>query len=177
LYTGTIGETYGVFEAISLAKKLHRIDDRYILTIIGYAAQTTIRDRVLKETNGADYIHVIGLDHPVPHVEIIRWINLSDIALTPYLSNRSTRDKIPTKFYEYIFHRIPFIMPHNPLWHNFALPYQAAVTFDFLKGDIVNLLPHLHQHNFFRSSIGYRNLIFNLASQDTIFSKKICYLE
>ncbi len=176
LYTGTIAETYGVFEAISLVRKLHQADGRYTLTIIGYAAQPSVRNRVRKETSGCSYIRVIGLDYPVPHAEIIRCINLSDIALTPYLPNRSTRDKIPTKFYEYIYHRIPFVIQSNPAWEAFTLPYRAAITLDFTNPDLSEFLASIHSYAFYQTPFAYRHLIFNLEKLSKVFSNKIYQL-
>ena len=46
LFSGTLAETTGVFTAIDLAVKLHVIDERFRLTIIGYAAQKHVLEKI-----------------------------------------------------------------------------------------------------------------------------------
>jgi glycosyltransferase involved in cell wall biosynthesis len=160
LYTGTIAESYGVFEAVQLARALHQVDSRYTLTIIGYAARDEERVRLREMVINCPFIQLVGVDFPVPHEQIIRSISEADLALAPYRANRSTRDKIPTKFYEYIYHRIPFVIPLNPMWNSFCLPYRAAFSIDFFSYDSILLSTLLQTRVFYSTPVDYNEILY-----------------
>ncbi len=162
LYTGTIAESYGVYEAVALAKALHQVDDRYTLTIIGYEARPVERERLRGLVKKDSYIRLVGVDEPVPHEQIIRAIGEADLALVPYRDNRSFRDKIPTKFYEYIYHRIPLIIPRNPVWEAFCNPYRAAIGIDFFNYEPSLLSIQFQSHIFYNFHNDYQALCFKL---------------
>ncbi len=166
LYTGTIAESYGIYEAVALAKALHGVDTRYTLTIIGYEARPAERQRLRELVEGVPFIRLVGLDHPVPHEQIIRAIGESDLALAPYRDNRSFRDKIPTKFYEYIYHRIPFLIPRNALWEAFCHPYRATLCIDFFDFIPSRLSDQLHRFTFYNAPIGYEDTQFMLLANE-----------
>jgi glycosyltransferase involved in cell wall biosynthesis len=175
LYTGTIAESYGIYEAVALAKALHQVDARYTLTVIGYAARPAERQRLRELVKDENYIRLVGVDHPVPHEEIIRTIGEADLALAPYRDNRSFRDKIPTKFYEYIYHRLPFVIPQNPGWEGFCRPYGAATTTDFFHFDASLLSGRFQALTFYNYYNDYEDVQFRiniLANNNTThFSK------
>ncbi len=162
LYTGTIAESYGIYEAVALAKALHGVDDRYTLTIIGYEARPGERKRLRELVADAPFIRLVGVDEPVPHAQIIRAIGEADLALAPYRSNRSFRDKIPTKFYEYIYHRIPFLIPHNALWEAFCHPFRAALAMDFFHYTPFLLSYRLQNSAFYSAPVQYDDMLFDL---------------
>jgi hypothetical protein len=162
LYTGTIAESYGIYEAIALAKALHGVDARYTLTVIGYEARPAERKRLRELVAGTPYIRLVGVDQPVPHEQIIRAIGEADLALAPYRDNRSFWDKIPTKFYEYIYHRIPFLIPHNALWEAFCYPYQSAYVVDFFQYTPSLLSRQLQALTFYNTDMGNDGIRFNL---------------
>ncbi len=163
LYTGTIAESYGIYEAVALVKALHGVDSRYTLTIIGYEAQPTERKRLRELVVDAPFIRLVGVDQPVPHEQIIGAIGEADLALAPYRNNRSFRDKIPTKFYEYIHHRIPFLIPHNTLWEVFCRPFRAALEIDFFQYTPSLLSNQIQKRMFYDSPIHYDDIQFDLS--------------
>jgi glycosyltransferase involved in cell wall biosynthesis len=175
LYTGTIAESYGIYEAVALAKALHRVDARYTLTVIGYEARPAERQRLRELVKDETYIRLVGVDHPVPHEQIIRAIGEADLALTPYRDNRSFRDKIPTKFFEYIYHRIPFVIPRNPAWEAFCCPYGAAMAIDFFHFDAPLLSSQFQALTFYNYYNHYEDIQFKINTLATkyanIFSK------
>ncbi len=179
LYTGTIAESYGIYEAVALAKALHLVDTRYSLTVIGYAARPAERQRLRELVEDAPYIRLAGVDQPVPHEEIIRAIGEADFALAPYQSNRSFRDKIPTKFYEYIYHRIPFLISRNARWEAFCGPYRAALAVDLPDYCPSLLSDQIQRLDFYNSNNGYDGTLFNLnilanKYANTISKKGVC---
>ena len=116
LYSGTISESYGVFDAIALVKRLHATDNRFHLAIIGYAAQPAVQRQVYDQCSDCQYIELVGIDVLVPHSQILEKITQSDVGLLPYRVNEATRHRIPTKFYEYSAFALPILVSHNPYW-------------------------------------------------------------
>jgi len=139
LYSGTIAESYGVFDAIALAKALHSLDNRFRLTIIGYAAQLAVRDQLYKEANECDFIDLIGIHAPVPHNQIFKAIQKADVGLLPYRINRATIGRIPTKFYEYLAFSLPFIVSPNLVWEDYLGMNNPVMFYDFQCLDCTSL--------------------------------------
>lgn len=129
LYSGTVGESYGVFDAIALAKGLHAIDNRFHLTIIGHAAQVSVRRRVFAECAGCDFIELVGINAFVPHSQILTKMQQCDVALLPYRVNQAIRCRTPTKVYEYAASGIPMIMSFNPYWKTSLEAYNGLIRY------------------------------------------------
>ncbi len=141
LYSGTIAESYGVFDAIALVKRLYKADSRFQLTIIGFAAQLSTRKRLQAETADCAYIHVLGVNYFVSHSLIIRQIQQADIALLPYRVNNATRNRIPTKFYEYLVFSLPCIVSINPFWEKLMADYKKSIAFiDFSEDNLESIM-------------------------------------
>jgi len=130
IFSGTLAETTGVFTAIDLAVKLHVIDDRFRLTIIGFCAQHTVLEKIRLLITPRPFIELIARDSPVPHGEIFKHIQSSDFGLITYQINPSTMNSIPTKLYEYLGFKLPIILVSHKPWVDFCYPYSAAVVFD-----------------------------------------------
>ncbi len=170
LYSGTIGESYGVFDAVALVKRLHAADPHFTLTIIGYAAQASVRNQLYDAVAGLDYIELMGIDTLVPHNEIIRQFQKADIALLPYQVNEATKGRVPTKYYEYIVHSLPFLMSNNPFWEELARPYSTGVGFiDFPNVtvddciEVINRLDWYYVSNISLDTTYYTNIFSNLT--------------
>jgi glycosyltransferase involved in cell wall biosynthesis len=101
LYSGTIAEHYGIWEAIEIAEQLHAIDKGVSLTIIGYCAKPELLEQILVKIKSLPYISIIGGDKLVSHNEILKEISKANVGLLTYQNNLSTANKIPTKYYEY----------------------------------------------------------------------------
>lgn len=130
IFSGTLAETTGVFTAIDLAIKLHVIDERFRLTIIGFCAQHRALEKIRSLITPRPFIELIARDSPVPHSEIFRHIKRSDFGMITYQINPSTMNSIPTKLYEYLGFRLPILLVNHKPWVDFCYPYAAAVVFD-----------------------------------------------
>ena len=154
LYTGTISQSYGVFEAIELAKKLHILDQRIRLTIAGFAAEKVVLEKLKERISGFDFIVLKGGDKFVPHREILNLIVSSQIGLIPYRPNKSTENCIPTKLYEYLAHRLPYMISKNPIWHEITEQYKAGIEIDFLNPEPEKILEQIRTKKFYEVSPG-----------------------
>jgi glycosyltransferase involved in cell wall biosynthesis len=139
IFSGTIAEVTGVFTAIDLAIKLHVIDDRIRLVIVGYCAQKKTLEKIRLLIQPRPFIQLIAGPTPVPHTEILKYIRQADFGLVTYQVNPSTSGSIPTKLYEYLGFHLPILLTNHKPWVEFCEPSSAAVVFNPLHynaGDI-----------------------------------------
>ncbi len=151
LFSGTLAESTGVFTAIDLAIKLHVIDNRIQLTIIGRCAQPAILKKIRLLIHPRPFIQLIASEAPVPYTEIRRHIQSSDFGMVTYQINPSTMNSIPTKLYEYMGWHLPILLVNHPPWVGFCQPYDAAVVFDPLQPDASAIHREMMNTHFFKT--------------------------
>ncbi len=149
IYTGTVSRAYGTHLAIDLAKKLHQIAPQTSLLVIGSCTDADYLQELEQLIADCSFILWQVSTQPVNHQLIINALPDADLALMPYLPNRSTERCVPTKIYEYMAFRLPFLMPANPLWESVAHPYNAALVVDFQQVDAEILLQRIQQTSFY----------------------------
>lgn len=153
LYSGTIAEVYGVFEAISIAEGLHQLDPSTTLTIIGYSARRHTLEQLQERIKGKAYIKLVGGDKLVPHQQILQRIKESNLGLLPYRPHPSTERCIPTKLYEYMAYALPVLVQQNPLWQSITEAATAGLSIDFKQVSPEQLLTRIRQQRFYTSGI------------------------
>jgi len=131
LFSGTIGKSTGVFQAINLAKCLYQSDSSVRLHIIGHCVQASTLQELKHTIAGHSFITLTGGHELVPHPDIIAQIFHSDFGIIYYPSSPHTENKIPTKLYEYLSAQLPIIIQNHPPWTALCQPYQAAIPIDF----------------------------------------------
>jgi glycosyltransferase involved in cell wall biosynthesis len=157
LYSGTISELNGVFEALEVARHLRAFWSNVHLTIIGFCQQPE-QLRRLQEAVAADpdYVTLIGGDTLIPHATIVAEIGRSHVGLLPYKPHPSTWRCRPTKLFEYLAHGLPVLIPPNPLWAELVQKHDAGIEVDFeqLSAPIVKeLTTALAGRTFYRNGI------------------------
>ncbi|GAC1602460.1 MAG: glycosyltransferase family 4 protein [Hymenobacter sp.] len=135
LYSGTISELNGVFEAIALAAALRGAwPGGARLTIIGFCQQPALlrqlQERVANDGAG---LTLIGGAEPVPHELIVAEIGRSHLGLLPYHPHPSTERCRPTKLFEYLAHGLPVISSPNALWQELLVAHGAGLQLDFAR--------------------------------------------
>lgn len=153
LYSGTIAEEYGVWEAIKLAKQMRAVRTETKLTIIGYCANSHTLAKLQQACQALPFVEMIGGDKLVPHQEILLQIKESHIGLLPYRPNASTFRCIPTKLYEYMAHGLPILIQENPLWQGIVEGNDAGRIIDFSRINVVRLYHELSTSNFYKQGI------------------------
>jgi len=174
LYTGTISPTYGTANAIRLVKKIKKYLPNSKLLIKGFCSDKNYIALLQKEAEGCDFIKLAISEVPINHQEIIASFGKADIALLPYLPNKSTENCIPAKLYEYIAHSLPMIIQKNTLWESICSPCKAALFIDFEEEDIESLVEKLAVYSFFGS--GNRNFVFWESEEEKLIEvlRKYC---
>lgn len=133
LFSGTISELNGVWEAIALAEKLHAAWPGGLrLTIIGFCQQPELLRQLLhKATQHDDWLILIGGAGLVPHARIVAEIRRSHLGLLAYRLHPSSARCRPTKLFEYLAHGLPVLAPPNPLWQAEIARHGAGLAVDF----------------------------------------------
>lgn len=131
LLSGTISKDFGVLAAIAFIRQLPTNENQLI--IIGHCPKkATIK--MLEQITKAEQNIILELSStPIPHQTILSKIGDKTIALLPYISNKSTENKIPTKLYEFIGLRVPVLISINILWSKLVEKYQAGMSIDFYQ--------------------------------------------
>ena len=132
LFSGTISEVNGVWEAIALAGQLHQAwPGGAHLTIIGFCQQPELlRALQARVATHPTWLTLIGGAELVPHERIVAEIGRSHIGLLAYRPHPSTERCRPTKLFEYLAHGLPIIATPNPLWQLLLVKYGAGLQFD-----------------------------------------------
>lgn len=151
LFSGTINKSTGIFEAIRLATALHDIDETFSLLVIGQCSLKQEFEAIESAVAGKSFITLQVDTRPIDHAEIVDAINKSDLGLILYPPSPSTRNRIPTKLYEYMAARIPIVMIDNPVWISFTAPFHAAVLVDINSIDPGALVKDIDNLEFYTS--------------------------
>lgn len=130
IFTGTLAESTGVFEAIRLCKGLHEVDPSWRLTIIGYCSVQSTLAEIIREIEGTPFIKLIGGDKLVPHSKILEEISESDFGIIIYPKNPATASSIATKLYEYLALQLPIVIQHNEVSHKMVEDYGAGIVLE-----------------------------------------------
>ncbi len=149
LFSGTISESTGVFQAIHLATSLHQLDQSVRLHIIGYCSLSTTLKAVRYAIQDKPFITLMGGDALVPHHEIITQLTSADFGIIYYPVSPHIESRIPTKLYEYLSAQLPLLIQNYTPWIMLCEPFQAAIPIDFNAFDTPALLQKMKQSKFY----------------------------
>jgi glycosyltransferase involved in cell wall biosynthesis len=161
LYSGTISESYGIFEAINLAERLHEINQSISLVIIGYCSKLQILEKVKNSIGDKNFISLSGGDSLVSHSRIIEEIRMADFGLLSYQPNPSTENCVPTRLFEYQAHLLPMIVQENELWKEICEPCHSAIFIQYNRFDPNILYGQMINQIFYPNGTGPENLWVN----------------
>ncbi|MDB5268001.1 MAG: hypothetical protein JWP58_1041 [Hymenobacter sp.] len=156
LYSGTISELNGVWEAIALAGQLRTAwPGRARLTVIGFCQQPELLRKLEQQAAAhADWLTLIGGFEPVPHARIVAEIGQSHLGLLAYRPHASTERCRPTKLFEYLAHGLPVLASPNSLWQELLNMHGAGLPIDFAQPiDATALVVRLQSHSFYPNGI------------------------
>jgi len=149
LFSGTLAESTGVFRAIQLAHDLFQLDPGVTLTIAGYAATGSLRERIRTATQHLPFIRLVGIDHLVPHTRVVELIFESDAGILAYSDAGHTRNARPTKLFEYLQASLPIILEDRWPWMEHFEKSHPFALFDFGHPNPLALLNTLQTKPFY----------------------------
>jgi hypothetical protein len=149
IFSGTLGESTGVFIAIDLATRLHSANSAVTLTIIGYCSRPAELKKIKEAIRPLAFIRLIGGNKLVPHRQILEHLQSASAGIISYPSNPSTSGSIPTKLFEYLGLQLPILLINHPNWIDYCAPYNAAIVFDPAEIDARDILQTLRSKTFY----------------------------
>jgi hypothetical protein len=149
LFSGTLAESTGVFQAVDLAEALHAHDTNVKLTLIGYCARKPELEKLRARIRDKPFITLVGGDRLVPHPAILDAVAHAGFGIIAYPPNPSTDGAIPTKLYEYLGHSLPILITDHPQWLALCELSQAALLFDPHHLNAVDLLHAMKTRPFY----------------------------
>jgi glycosyltransferase involved in cell wall biosynthesis len=175
LISGTITEVYGVREAINWFKELQKIYPDTNLHVIGHCPLPSFEKVLFKLTEDSENILLELSENPVPYPHILEAYRHADVVLMPYFQLPSIREKIPSKLYECLALRFPFIFSKNPQWESIAESYNAGIAIDFLeKGMEVAIMQKLLNSDWYDKAVPEEALWVN--KEEAIFQDLVAKL-
>jgi glycosyltransferase involved in cell wall biosynthesis len=158
LFSGTIDDSTGIHEAISLARSLHASDARFRLHIIGYCSRPSILESVRAATHPLPFIRITGGDAPVPHGEIMKAVAQAHFGLICYRPSPHINNRMPTKLYEYMACRLPILVRKDLWWCDLVEKAQAGIGINVTSPIQPDLLLRMSQSTYYPG--GGRNISF-----------------
>jgi hypothetical protein len=131
IFTGVVSDYSGIFETISLFRKLQETRPHLTLKIVGYSFQHKTQKRLKKLISTNNQIEWIGEETFVSHDKIISELRNSDVAIIGYRPNSVNENKMPSKLYEYVAESIPFIVQKETIWCQYGTSHNMAICIDF----------------------------------------------
>ncbi len=154
LFSGTLATSTGIFTAIDLARRLHEIDQRISLEIIGYCPKPDVLHQIKSAIQNITFIRLTGGDQLVPHETIMEAIGGSHFGIISYPPNPSTRNTMPTKLFEYLGSCLPILLINHAYWVGQCRPYSAAIPFDADSIEPRKLLEEMLTKSFYQHEPG-----------------------
>lgn len=152
VFTGTISEGNGVFDAIEITRELYALNNQIKLRIVGYCALKNDLLRLKETIQALDYIELNGGDHLVPHSEIIEAIEKADFGFVLKKPNNGVNDdKLLTRLFEYTANQLPIIALDNPTWVEFCSQFNAAIHLNRSNYSPEDVLKDMQQKTFYDS--------------------------
>ncbi len=152
IYSGTIAESYGIFDCLHLTDNLISSGKNLHLTIIGYCPRRDTLEKLVLQIKNKPYITLIGGHHPVPHQEILRELQKADFALISYRLNPSNKNCMPTRVWECLAYKVPMLMKQDHPWVPLLHKYKAGIALDFSHPQI-SALPDLPDNTFYPQAV------------------------
>ncbi|MEM6841330.1 MAG: hypothetical protein AAF632_03835 [Bacteroidota bacterium] len=136
LYSGTISDVYGIWEALSLAKQLYQaLRNRMVFRLIGHVTQLATYHKLQAIASDNPWIlSTISLS-PVPHRQLLEAMQESDFGMVCHRILPSIENCFPTRIWEYMNYELPFFLQDHSPWVEYCQPWQCAVPINFSQSD------------------------------------------
>lgn len=160
IFSGTIGESQGIWDVIRWAEKVYQIEQSIQLTIVGHCPSYATYRALLEKAGGKAFIKLRIETEPVPYKTILNAIAQADCGIIAYPPNRANQDKFPSKLYEYLAAQLPiFILHPNAKWEAIISQYDAGISSQ-THPSISSQIQTFKSRKFYQKSADYSELLW-----------------
>ena len=132
IYTGTVSRVYGIKQALSIIETLIENENLpIVLTVLGHVPQVALHRELQNYAREHTWLNLRTKDHPVPHDDIIALIQQADFGIVSHQPIPSIAHCFPTRIWEYMAYRLPFLLQDHPYWTHYCSPWRCAIPIDF----------------------------------------------
>ncbi len=154
-FTGTLGESTGVFDAIRLADLLHGHNPQVELEIIGFCPRPSVLKTLEQACAQRPHVTLTAGSMQVGHERIVDLLQRAHFGIISYPTSPHTSARIPTKLFEYISARLPILLCNNPRWIELADKVSAAIPVNFEQPDPVSILEKMESTRFYTAAVDW----------------------
>lgn len=118
LCTGTIAENWGIFKAVSLWAEFNKFS-AVNLVIAGHSQDAALLQELQLRVNATGLsgrFVLVGGSSYVPFEQLVALIKVCTFGVALYQLKENIKDRIPTKFYEFMAAGKPLVYSENPIW-------------------------------------------------------------
>ena len=150
IYTGTVSEVYGIELALNLVASLVEQENLLVtLTVLGHVPRATLHRRLQAYARHHPWLTLRTSDVPVPHDDIISLIQRADFGIVSHQPVPSIAHCFPTRIWEYMAYRLPFLLQDHPYWTDYCRPWQCAVPVDFSQPNVSEVKQRMLETTFY----------------------------
>jgi glycogen(starch) synthase len=131
IYSGTIAESYGIFDCLALVKRWKQAGHDCHLLIIGHCPREDTLKEIQAFIKDKPYIQLQGGPEPIPHSTIRAALLEADFAFISYRLNPSNQNCFPTRIWECLAYKVPMLMKQEHPWNYLLKEYGAGFAIDF----------------------------------------------
>ncbi len=154
VYTGTVSEVYGIKLALNVVRQLIESTQWSArLVVMGHVPLVSLHNWLQNYAQRHAWLDLRISPRPVPHEDILSLIRRADIGIVSHQPVPSIEHCFPTRIWEYMAHRLPFLLQHHPYWTDYCAPWQCAVPLDFNQFDGVKVRQQLLRTDFYPKGV------------------------
>lgn len=150
IYTGTVSEVYGIRQAVTVAQALIEQTELPVqLTILGHVPQPAVHAELRTLAEQHPWLVLRTSERPVPHDEILALIRQADFGIVSHQPVPSIAHCFPTRIWEYMAYRLPFLLQDHPYWTDYCRPWRCAIALDFNHPNVVEVKRQMMRTDFY----------------------------
>lgn len=149
LYSGTVAESYGIFDSLSLAARLYKVSPDLQYIICGHCPSEAVYRRLLNEAEQHPWLQLKISLSPVPYSQIEEELRRASYVLVAYQLNPSNEHCFPTRIWEALAWQVPMLLRKEHPWRSLVQEYKAGLAVDFLSPTSEDLQAILQKDDYY----------------------------
>lgn len=151
VFSGTISLDYGVQQAIHFVNKMIQILPNITITFIGHVPNIELLTKLVS-IHGKHFNFIID-NFPIPHERILQEIEKADMGIVAHQPTISIRNCFPTRIYEFMAMRKPFLLQNHTLWTGYCNQWDCCIPLDFNQFDAHQIAEQISRRTFYKKGI------------------------